>query len=139
MGNREGKKVSLTNPQVAKDEKLKFSFEFYDKTGKYCLSEFEKGQVQLVMERLQQMNEKTLPDLIRDKKTLHFHEVYWDETIEKKGFPCKWANLYDPFQFSLNGVNNQKARVYGAFAGGVFYIVWFDLEHKIWPSPKKHT
>jgi len=136
-----GQKNNIVIPEhkVNEKEKLTFSFEFYDKSGKYCLSKFEKTDIPLTIERLQQLNEKTILEILRDKKVLHFHEVHWELTTEKKGFPFKKANEYDPFQFSLLGVNSQKARVYGAYGGGIFYIVWFDLEHQIWPSFKKHT
>lgn len=129
----------ISEPKIDKKEKLTFSFEFYDRSGKYCLSKFEKTDIPLAIERLQQLNEKTLLEILRGKKVWHFHEVYWEMTTERGGFPSKKANEYSPFQFSLVGVNNQKARVYGALGGGIFYIVWFDLEHQVWPTFKKNT
>lgn len=32
-----------------------------------------------------------------------------------------------------------KKRLYGFLVGNVFHIVFWDPEHQIWPSPKKHT
>lgn len=48
-------------------------------------------------------------------------------------------NLLEPFHFALLGVNGQLTRVFGAYSSGTFYIVWFDLDHMIWPSELKHT
>lgn len=133
------KRFEIPQPSINKNDKLTFSFEFYDNNGKYCLSKFKQGDVPLVLERLKQLNEKTINEILRDKNVLHFHEVYWERTTEKKGFPSSTVNSFNPFQFSLNGINNQKARIYGALTSTIFYIVWFDLEHQIWPSIKKHT
>lgn len=132
-------RAEIPEPKIEKGKKLTFSFEFYDKSKKYCLGKFSQKDVSLAIERLQQLNAKTLLEIFRDKKVLHFHEVDWSKTIERNGFPYTIVNNMSPFQFSLNGINCQKARVYGAFKDGVFYIVWFDLEHEIWPSFKKHT
>jgi hypothetical protein len=30
-------------------------------------------------------------------------------------------------------------RLYGFRDGNVFHVVWWDPEHEIWPSKKKHT
>jgi hypothetical protein len=30
-------------------------------------------------------------------------------------------------------------RLYGFRDGNVFHVVWWDPEHEIWPSEKKHT
>lgn len=137
MGRKDN--ISIPQPRVDARQKLVFSFEFYDLSGKYCLSNFKQEDILLAIERLKQLNSKTLPELFRDKKVLHFHEVDWSRTAEKKGFPNHVVNQMSPFQFSLNGINNQKARVYGAYNNEVFYIVWFDFNHCVWPSYLKHT
>ena len=30
-------------------------------------------------------------------------------------------------------------RLYGVLRGGVFYIIWWDRDHLVYPSRKKHT
>lgn len=32
-----------------------------------------------------------------------------------------------------------KARLYGALQGNVFYVLWWDPDHQVFPSRKKHT
>lgn len=133
-------KTQIPNPQITSDRKIKFSFEFYDCTcDEYCLSSWNNTDVKQTLKRLKEINQKTIIELQQSGKVLHFHEVYWDKTIMKGGFPDICLKDMPAFQFSLLGINNQKARVYGALSSDVFYIVWFDHKHSIWPSFKSHT
>ena len=118
--------------------KITFSFEYCDSTKDYCLSAWGKDRIFATLNRLKEISGKTFHELNRDR-VLHFRQVFWEKTIEKNGFPDKRVSEFEPFHFALLGVNGQKARVYGGYADGVFYIVWFDLEHKIWPTFLKHT
>ncbi len=139
MGKRDKKLPDQLIPTSYLKCKIKFSFEFYDSSCKYCLSKWGDKDVLSAIKRLKEINGKTLGELKDSRSTYHFHFVDWKNTQEKNGFPESRANQLEPYQFSLVGINNQKARVYGACAEGVFYIVWFDFEHEIWPSFKKHT
>jgi hypothetical protein len=103
------------------------------------VSGWDKEQIKESLGRLKDINQKNYNELWSNKAVLHFHPVIWEETTEKKGFPYKQANDMEAFQFSLLGINHQKARVYGAYSGDTFYIVWFDLNHEIWPTFKKWT
>lgn len=129
----------LENEKLQNDNnKLRFSFEFYDTTtNEYCLSEMEKKDIKRTLERLKQVNEKSFKELLSEKRVFHFHEVDWKRTTEKNGFPDSRVSQLQPFQFSILGVKNQRARIFGAYYQGTFYIVWFDYEHKIYPSYRK--
>lgn len=121
------------------NEKIKFSFEFYDCSGRYCMSVWSPQEIKKALERLKDINTKSFNDLSRGRSVYHFGEVDWDRTIEKNGFPDQRIKSLPSFHFALLGVNNQLARVYGAYSTGIFYIVWFDLKHTIWPTSKKNT
>ena len=138
MGKKSKRKGQ--NPQISfAKEKLKFSFEFYDTDNdEYCLSTWDKEQTGKALECLKDISTKSYDDLSRGRKTYHFGEVAWEKTIKKRGFPDARANNLPPFHFALVGVNG-RARVYGAFSTGIFYIIWFDLEHLIWPTPLRGT
>ena len=119
---------------------IKFSFEFYDhQSDQYCLSSWNQRQVRGALLRLREISAKTLDDLKRDRRVLHFAEVDWEKTTKPNGFPDFAANALSPFHFALLGVNHQLARVYGAYYQDTFYIVWFDLNHEIWPSTLRHA
>jgi len=131
------KRDRLDIPEPKIDQKITFSFEFYDIVCKYCISQWGQNKTLETLKRLREINRKTVKELFHDKRVYHFHPVDWSETIEKKGFPEENANKLEAYQFSLLGINNQKAGVYGAVSRNIFYIVWFDLEHAIWPTFKK--
>lgn len=123
-------------------EKIKFSFEYYDasENTKYCLSDWSKEQIKEALSRLKDINTKTFKELNTfGRRVYHFGEVYWERTVEKSGFPDPRLKYLSPFHFALLGVNGQLTRVYGAYSSGTFYIVWFDLNHEIWPSTLKNT
>lgn len=122
------------------NEKLRFSFEYYDRTSNnYCLSSWGQSQIRNTLFRLQDVCTKSFNDLTRERKVYHFGEVVWEKTTKKTGFPDSKVNQLPAFHFALLGINNQKARVYGAYSAGTFYIVWFDLNHEIWPVELKNT
>lgn len=123
------------------DKELVFSFKFYDEANdeKYCLSKFATDQIRTALQRLKEINCITLNDLRQKRSFYNFHDVDWSKTTIKTGFRDRDLKELEPFQFSLANVNGQKTRVFGAMSGFTFYIVWFDLNHEIWPSFKKNT
>lgn len=119
---KRNKSVSIPAPSLP-TETIKFSFEFYDTSQKYCLSDWDKEQIFKTMQRFKDICTKTFYDLQRDRFVYHFREVDWSKTTEPKGFPFIRLNDLQPFHFALLGVNQQLARVFGAYASNVFYVV----------------
>lgn len=135
-----GKRSRVPEPKVAAPSQIKFSFEFYDtESDQYCLSKFTNDQVKLAMHRLKDVSSKSFHELKQQGKVLHFGPVLWERTIIPAGFGQPKLEQLEPFHFALLGVNGQLARVYGAYGSGIFYIVWFDLDHLIWPTPLRNT
>lgn len=119
---------------------VQFSFLHYDlERTEYCFSLGEIHDIRRSLEVFKDYNGKTWIELLRDRSTLHLHEVDWSATKEPKGFQNQAIEEAAAFQFALIGVNNQKARVFGIFEDPVFYIVWIDWNHQIQPSKKKNT
>jgi len=141
MSKRNGsRKRQRPVADLSKTEKLRFSFEYYDTAcDEFCLSRFKPDQIRKALARLKDINSKTHLELRAERHVYHFNQVEWDQTIKKDGFPDSRLEEWPAFHFALVGVNKQKARVYGAYYQGTFYIVWFDLNHEIWPSRLKHT
>lgn len=127
-------------PVDLSSEKIKFSFEYYDCSGKYCLSNWSTDKIKKSLERLKNINTKSLKELTspNNSRVYHFSEVIWEKTEEPNGFPDGRVKNLSHFHFALLGVNKQLARVYGAYYLGTFYIIWFDLNHDIWPTPQKN-
>jgi len=133
-------KIFVPKPEASSKENIKFSFEFYDTScGEYCLSNWQKTEILKALNRLKEINQKTHKDLSQGRNTYHFHEVKWEDTVKKRGFPDPRLNLLDNYQIALLGINSGKARIFGGYANNIFYIVWFDYNHEIDPCYKKHT
>ncbi len=78
----------------------------------------------------------------QQRKVYHFTPTDWSKSsMFPEGFPdyIKALNHLDPFHFAILGLNQQKARVFGAVAGSTFYVVWFDYNHSILPYRLKNT
>lgn len=132
--------MSKQQSSLPSDQKIKFSFEYYDLSREdYCLSGWQREQIKKTLGRLKDINTKSFQDLSKERFVYHFGEVDWSRTTEKNGFTDTRLKSMPAFHFSLLGVNNQKTRVFGAYSAGVFYIVWFDLNHQIWPSALRNT
>ena len=139
MSKSKKKNYEVPTPKLP-DENIQFSFRFYDTSSKeFCISRWGEEKIFASLKALQDINRKTYSELLGGKTVYHFHPVPWEQTDKKNGFPNANVNALDAFQFALIGVNGQKARVFGALARNTFYIVWFDLEHKIYPTWKKNT
>ena len=140
--SRHKNKPQQVIPQISSNsQKIRFSFEYYDdrQVNNYCISNWNSIQIKKTMNRLKDISLKSYNDLLRENRVYHFVEVDWSSTKEKLGFPYTGVNALQAFHFALLGVNGQMARVYGAYYQGIFYIVWFDLNHEIWETPLKHT
>jgi hypothetical protein len=133
--------AKLQSPVSQSPAHIRFSFQYYDAfDDKYCLSKGSPEQVREALVRLGEINRNTFSEMDQKKKFYNFHPILdWGETKEAGGFPYSELNSLTAFQFSLPKVNGGKARVFGAFSGETFYVVWFDLNHQIWPSYKKGT
>lgn len=136
---KNSKNISL--PDLSAREKLRFSFEYYDTTdnNKYCLSCANQKQIKEALFRLQNICTKSFLELNSERRVYHFYETDWSHTTKPLGFPNPSVNQLSPFHFSLINVNDQMARIFGAYSKGTFYIVWVDLYHEILPVGLKHT
>lgn len=134
------KKKDLIPEPKPPEEQINFSFRYYDtRNNKYCISCWEKHLIAKALNALKDISNKTYGEINHSRTTYHFYPVRWEQTIEKSGFPCRGANELEAFHFALVGVNGQLARVYGSLYKNTFYIIWFDLNHIIWPSFKSYT
>ena len=110
---------------------------------KYCLlsEKFNyNGQEQsyhcCLLERLQALCGFTALQLKQNRSSaLRFHNINWsDERVSENSFGIPSENdlVDEAYQFSLS--SNKHGRIHGFFIGSVFYIVWFDPGHLLYPG-----
>jgi len=137
------KKADPLPVQRLADLNLTFSFEYYDTSedSLFCLSEWGREDIKYTLSRLQDICKKTLFEMQQQRKVYHFTPTDWSKSMFPQGFPKPMdaLNNLDPFHFAILGLNQQKARIFGAVSGSTFYVVWFDYDHDILPYQLKHT
>lgn len=115
---------------------LSFSFQYAIlDCDKFRIDNCESQYFLKLLERLKALCNQTPKDLQRSRsKALRCHPIVWGETSEAKGF-AKLLPLAlkdsTPYQFSIT--TNKWGRVHGFFIGSRFHIVWFDVDHRLYP------
>lgn len=110
------------------EKKIYFSFEFLELND----DDFNITQCNFenIFTRKKELSKMKLKDLIRNASKLRFHEIDFDRTSRRSGFiNCNTDGK--PWQFAYDG----KGRIHGKLdtQKGIFYIVWFDPKHKLFP------
>lgn len=120
-----------------KIRKISFSFKYFDhvREKEFALDGPDGLTAQRaidILDRLRDLADFTALDLISNgSKSFRCHRVSWENTPFKRGFhwidPEICTNCY---QISIS---TSKGRLQGFFIDDVFYIVWLDLHHKVYP------
>jgi hypothetical protein len=65
--------------------------------------------------------------------SLKVHPIKWEETSRPDGFTCLNEQMQEctALQFSITA--HEHGRVLGLILGGVFYVVWLDPNHSLYP------
>ena len=117
---------------------LRFSFKFLDLDHEvFRCRDREPIYFQRLLERMKDLSGMPVSELTnaRPNAALRFHRINWrDERVSVKSFGIRgWERFdEDAWQFSLSA--NEHGRVHGFLYLGVFYIVWLDPEHRLYPG-----
>lgn len=114
---------------------ISFSFKYLDtQNQKFCIKKKDGKYFNKVVERLQGLSSYT-PLALRNSgsSSLRTHPIDFSKTSEKNGFTIKNPELHqndNAYQFEISA--NEHGRIHGLFIDTVFYVVWFDPEHKLY-------
>jgi hypothetical protein len=114
---------------------ISFSFKYYqDRHSKFSCNGKEAIYWLTLLERLKALCSWTAEGLLVNRSsTLRCHPIKWEDTSENGfGLPNEEQLVEIPYQFSLS--SNKHGRVHGFFIDEVFYIVWLDPEHLLYPA-----
>lgn len=87
-----------------------------------------------VLERLSSLSDFTLQEFHACRSpAMRTHPIAWEETSEPNGFSHLNEQLRSsrPFQFMISA--NAHGRVHGFFVDSVFFVVWLDPDHLLYP------
>lgn len=116
-------------------ENIIFSFRHVDfENKKFQMPENKPEYFTEVVNRFKEVCRLTLGQLTgKDARVFHCHAINWN-TATESGFKNISTELQDAkdYQFSITKV--KYGRIHGVLLGNIFYIVWFDPDHKLSPQ-----
>jgi hypothetical protein len=128
------KKIQKTNLKPLQ-QGITFSFKYFqDKHSKFSCNSKDATYWLTLLERLKALSSLTAQELLVNRSSsLRCHPIKWEETSESKfGLPNEEQLVDTPYQFSLS--SNEHGRVHGFFIDQVFYIIWLDPNHQLYPT-----
>lgn len=114
---------------------ISFSFKYFqDSHSKFSCDCREIGYWLTLLERLKAISALTAQELLVNRSSsLRCHPIKWEDTSENGfGLPNEEQLVDTPYQFSLS--SNEHGRVHGFFIDEVFYIIWLDPNHQLYPA-----
>lgn len=135
------KKTQLSNvtreikkTPLAPIQELSFSYKFLQtNVDKFSFRSRDSSYLVAFLERLRDLSGLTALDLKTNRSnSVRCHPIDWADTSENGfGIPNEDQLVDTPYQFSLSA--NKHGRVHGFFIEDVFYIVWLDPDHQLYP------
>ena len=114
---------------------ISFSFKYYQDSHE-CFHCREKGTIYLLtlLDRLKSLSGLSVRELLTNRSSaLRCHPIDWrDNSQAEFGLPNEEQLVDTPCQFSLSA--NEHGRVHGFFIDEIFYIVWLDPDHLLYPG-----
>lgn len=133
--NRKQKKLpaNTDTPEL----KLQVSFELLDLGDKeFCAANCtEAKQLHWALEHLHELCKLTRLQLIQQKNRFDYHAHEWMKTSRKRGFDSvrhlDEEHLAEKaYQIAISA----KARLHGVFIDHVFFPIWVDIDHGLYPT-----
>lgn len=106
-----------------------------------CDFEYEKWSLKKsdifteIIPKLISFERRKWSDIVSDKK--HNHWINYEELSKEAQSRLSEIKLYYDALFSLRLTGT--LRLFGYIENGIFYIIWYDPNHEVCPSSKKHT
>ena len=114
---------------------MKYSFKYLDlHNKKFSLQKCEKGYLKQFLTRVKELSDFTCKSFIENRSTtIRSNSINWENSSEN-GFknvdPQNWKE--QSYEFSITA--NKHGRVHGFIRDPVFYIVWIDPNHELFPK-----
>jgi hypothetical protein len=122
------KRQSVSSPRIS------FSCKYLDlEHRKFSINGRDFNYLSALLQRLKDLSSwQKLTLLTNGSKSLRCHPIDWDKVTESGfGLPNEDELVDKPYQFQLS--SNEHGRVHGFFIDEIFYVVWLDPEHKLYP------
>jgi hypothetical protein len=125
----------IPRAQTPAEQRMTFSFRRFTSTQKFTHQKCKDSTAYLnqLLERMKAVSGmETGPFRASGGSALRSHQIKFEETSERNGFGFAIPEGCSPWQFSLS--SNEYGRVHGYIIRNVFYVVWLDPEHALYPQ-----
>jgi hypothetical protein len=135
---RDAKPIKSGSPSDVLGSLLRFSLKFYEPNHKvFHCKDRQPVYFQRLLERMKDLSMIQVNELTNAKPTsaTRFHRIDWSKDhVSVQTFGIRGWEEYDEdaWQFSISA--NEHGRVHGFLIENVFYVVWLDPEHKLYPG-----
>jgi len=129
--------VNLPSIHEVNESLLSFSFKYLDlQNDKFDLPDttVKAGYLAALFDRLKHISTMKCAEFRETGKALRSHAIEWSKTSEPEGYSHLPEQLREcePWQFSL--ARDELGRIHGILLDRIFYAVWIDHDHKLYPS-----
>lgn len=117
-----------------RNTKLTFSFRHFEKTDIFNANRACDGWTHLFMDTLADLSAKTIKELIDQQSHFRSHLIHWaDVEYRFNNWSEEQLEQYECRSISLG---TSSGRIHGFHVLGVFYIVWLDPHHWLYPDDR---
>jgi hypothetical protein len=120
------------------DRKVRFRFDLIDDDGEWTLSSISNADHAQLLKTMAHVETMTAGEFFKPGQRLC--KVYTDMSA------CPNSDATDRLESKFQGLDHMVRleidglkRLYGVRTGHEFHIIWWDPEHKVWPSKLRNT
>jgi hypothetical protein len=132
--------LSSTNARIKRaplgeESSVSFSFKYLEKNhGKFSYVNRKSDYFLTLLTKLSDYSSMKRLELLANRSpSIRCHPIEWKHTSEKGfGFKDEEQLVDTPYQLQLT--SNRHGRIHGFFIEAVFYVVWLDPDHLLYPT-----
>lgn len=114
-----------------------FSLKFYDATHpKFRCEGRDDDYFRALLDRMKALSRENVTSLMNRKSDtgFRFHPInFGEERVSESGFGIARLEAYDDVAWQFSLTVNEHGRVHGFMIENVFYVVWLDPDHRLYP------
>lgn len=135
-GGSPGPRIPRAEHPTADLSAVTFSFKYLDldTNAKFGMNGCDRGFLSEFLRELHRLSQGTVSEFCEYESRRHSHHILFAQTSEPNGF-VHLPEQVEPeeyWQFAVSEDHNW--RVHGFFIDSVFYIVWLDPLHQLYPN-----
>ncbi|MCX5209781.1 hypothetical protein OG689_10845 [Kitasatospora sp. NBC_00240] len=119
-------------------QRICWRFQYVDDDSPWGISKLTPPEMAALVSKLVDFESQTMHELFNhgEEPGKHYEPHRIPNSLARARLTAlKLGDMTRVSRLRLGG----KPRLYGFLIENVFHVLWWDREHEVWPSPKKHT